>query len=61
MRVVIQAVSDRLLEKVAPKAEASAVSCWQYECIPYSGCSQKKAYWAYDPCNDRDYKKWCGC
>ncbi|GAA5701537.1 hypothetical protein SM007_37035 [Streptomyces avermitilis] len=53
-RVVIQAVSDRLLEKVAPKAEASAVGCWQYKCIRYSGCTRKEAYWAYGPCHDRE-------
>ncbi|MFF1275854.1 hypothetical protein ACFVZC_21005 [Streptomyces marokkonensis] len=61
MRLRIRSVSDRLLEKVAPKQAASAVSCWQPNgCIRQGWCDSNKATHWIDPCNDRE--KWvCGC
>ncbi|MFJ5725975.1 hypothetical protein [Streptomyces sp. NPDC093149] len=31
MRIRLQTVSERLLDMVAPKKAAAALSCWQYD------------------------------
>ncbi|MFD5387900.1 hypothetical protein ACFWMG_23705 [Streptomyces sp. NPDC127074] len=61
MRARLQTISDRLVNMVAPKAAASAVSCWQSECVYHSCAGRTTAYWWVDPCND--LQKWgaCGC
>ncbi|GAB2844485.1 hypothetical protein GCM10027176_55240 [Actinoallomurus bryophytorum] len=61
MRIRLQVISERVLEKVAPKATASAINCWQRECQVRSCLGQKTTMMDLDPCNDRQRVLWCGC
>lgn len=61
MRIRLEAISDRLLEKVTPKAKASAVDCWQGECLRRSCLGRTTTWMLYDPCNDRQKVGYCGC
>ncbi|MBL1101796.1 hypothetical protein [Streptomyces coffeae] len=54
MRTRLQTLCDRLLESVAPKATASAVSCWQFDYCSRNACgTNRHRRYEVDPCNDR--------
>ncbi|MFH8519883.1 hypothetical protein ACH4CE_33325 [Streptomyces gelaticus] len=54
MRIRIGTFSDRLLNAVAPKQTASAISCWQFDACYQNRCSSNRdMLYEVDPCNDR--------
>ncbi|MYS86155.1 hypothetical protein [Embleya scabrispora] len=62
MRTRFDSLADRLLEKVAPKATASAASCWQPECWPNDICDGKKGrLMKVNPCTGGNQFVRCGC
>jgi hypothetical protein len=62
MRMGLQSVSDRLLNMVAPKAVASAISCWQRDGCFKNYCGRgRNGLYEVDPCNDRQRITCGGC
>ncbi|MGW8556697.1 hypothetical protein [Streptomyces tubercidicus] len=62
MRIRLQTVSDRLLDMVAPKKAAAALSCWQYEDCFKNHCGRNRnGLYEVDPCNDRQRITCGGC